>query len=125
MPYEPTIDAELERVLNIIGLAVFPCCLSLCLPVFIYALVMEKETKLVETMKINGMKMKWYWSVNFCFFFAIYLITATVYWFTGAYIFQLSFFSSTHPLILFTLFVAWGLCQISLSFLLSVFLNSS
>lgn len=125
MPYEPTIDTELERILNIIGLAVFPTCLCLGLPVFIYALVMEKETKLVETMKINGMKMKLYWSINFTFFFAIYLITATLYYLTGAYIFDLSFFYQTNLTLMIIVFVGWGLCQISLAFLLSVFLNSS
>ena len=57
MPFKSTLDTELERVINIVGLAVFPMCLCLSLPVFIYTLVLEKETKLVETMKINGMKM--------------------------------------------------------------------
>ena len=39
-----------------IGLGVFPSCLAIALPVFLYNLVLEKETKLLQTMKINGMK---------------------------------------------------------------------
>ena len=57
MPFKPSTDTELERIINLVGLAVYPCCLCLSLPVFIYTLVLEKETKLVETMKMNGMKM--------------------------------------------------------------------
>jgi hypothetical protein len=93
MPFKPGADVELERLINIIGLAVFPCCLCLSLPVFIYTLVLEKETKLVETMKINSMKMYNYWIVNFLFFFMMYATTASIYYFAGAYIFKLNFFS--------------------------------
>ena len=71
MPYEAQVDTELERLINLIGLAVYPCCLSLLLPVYIYNLVLEKETRLVETMKCNGLKMRTYWFVNYTFFFII------------------------------------------------------
>jgi hypothetical protein len=79
MPFTPQIDEELERLINLLGLAIFPCCLALSLPVFIYSLVLEKETKLVETMKINGMKMYNYWLVNFLFFLMVYIATASFY----------------------------------------------
>lgn len=83
MPFQPTLDVEIERIINLIGLAVFPSCLCLGLPVFIYNLVLEKETKLLETMKINGMRMSYYWLVNFCFNFLIYVFTVAVYWTTA------------------------------------------
>lgn len=110
MPFKATADTELERLVNIIGLAVFPCCLCLALPVFIYTLVLEKETKLVEIMKINGMRMYNYWFINFIFFFMIYLITAGVYWFFGSIVFNLNFFSKTDIYVTMIVFVGWGIC---------------
>lgn len=110
MPFRPTVDTELERIINLIGLAVFPSCLCLALPVFIYTLVLEKETKLVETMKINGMKMFNYWYVNFSFNFLIYFFTAGLYWFVGAIVFKLNFFTATSWKLMLTVYFGWGLC---------------
>ncbi len=90
------MDIELERIINLIGMCVFPICLCLSLPVFIYSLVLEKETKLVESMKINGMKMQNYWFVNFVFDFIMYIITSGLYWASGALVFQISFFAETN-----------------------------
>ena len=80
MPFQASLDVEVERIINIIGLAVFPACMAIALPVFLYNLVLEKETKLLETMKINGMKMKYYWLINFSFFLGIFLVTVVVFW---------------------------------------------
>jgi hypothetical protein len=62
---------------------------------FLCSLVIEKEMKIVENMKINGMKMSNYWLVNFLFFFMIYLLSAFLYWIAGRFVFDLSFFSKT------------------------------
>lgn len=125
MPFKPSPDIELERIINLVGLAVYPCCLCLSLPVFIYTLVLEKETKLVEIMKMNGMKMYNYWLTSFAFNFLIYSMTAGSYWFLGSGIFKLNFFYKTNDLLLFIVFFGWGLCQTSMAFFISVFLNSS
>lgn len=42
---------------------ILPFTLCLSMPVFIYNLVREKEMKLIEFMKINGLLMKNYWIV--------------------------------------------------------------
>lgn len=110
MPFSPTLDLELERIINLLGLAVYPLCLCLTLPVFIYTLVLEKETKLVETMKINGMKMRNYWLINFVFDFIIYAINAGLYWFCGVFVFKLTFFLNTSPFVILLVFLGWGLC---------------
>lgn len=101
---------EVERIINLIGLAVFPSCLCLGLPVFIYNLVLEKETKLLETMKINGMKMTYYWLVNFVFNLIIYFFTVVVYWIWAAYVFKMNFFVNTSWGLLALVFLGWGLC---------------
>jgi len=125
MPFTPSYDEEMQRALNVIGMIVFPMCMVLSLPVFIYTIVLEKETKLLETMKINGMRMVNYWLVNFVFNFFIYSLTAFVYYGSGRYLFAIKFFTSTHAGTLIGLLFVWGLSQISLSFLVTVFLNES
>ena len=109
MPVTAEVDKELERIVNLMGLLIFPCCLCLSLPIFIYSLVLEKEKKLVETMKINGMKMYNYWLVNFVFDFVIYLLTAGFYIMMGR-LFGLTFFAKTNGYILCLVCFGWGLC---------------
>jgi len=60
MPIKVHGNLELIRLLNIMGASLYPMALSLMLPVFMYAIVLEKEEKLLEFMKMNGMQMKNY-----------------------------------------------------------------
>lgn len=53
--------------------------MCMCLPVFLYYIVLEKETRLTEFMKINGLRMKNYWIVNFIFNFILYSVQAAVF----------------------------------------------
>ena len=46
------ISGVMQDQVSKIGL---PLCLTICLPVFMQAIVQEKETKLTEMMKINGL----------------------------------------------------------------------
>ena len=125
MPFQPSLDVEVERILNMIGLGVFPSCLAIALPVFLYNLVLEKETKLLQTMKINGMRMSYYWLVNFTFNLSIFLVTVAIYWLTAAFWFKMNFFVNTDWKLLSLIFFGWGLCQVSLAFFFSVFINNS
>jgi len=59
-------------MLNLLGASLYPLALSLLMPVFMYSLVLEKEEKLQELMKMNGMKMLTYWLVTFLFNFIVY-----------------------------------------------------
>jgi len=67
-----------------LGAGLFPISLCLLLPVFIYNIVLEKEQKLIEIMKMNGMKMINYWIINFLFNFIIYFLCVFVFCLTGA-----------------------------------------
>lgn len=72
-------------------------------------MVLEKEERLIEMMKMNGMRIINYWIVNYLFFFFMYFITATVFMLFGYFILGLSFFTETNfGLLFFTLF-GWGL----------------
>jgi hypothetical protein len=68
---------------------VFPLCMSMGLPVFLYQIVLEKETRLIENMKINGMKMSNYWKINYLFNLVFYMITALIFLFFGMTVFDL------------------------------------
>ena len=125
MPLSPSFDQEIMRVINLLGSALFPISLCLMLPVFIYNIVLEKEHKLIEIMKMNGLRMYNYWIIAFIFDMILYAITIIVFIIFGRFILQLTFFYETSYLVLFTFFLAWGLCQISLAFFFQIFLNQS
>lgn len=55
MPIQPSFDTEIMRLISMLGAGLFPISLCLLLPVFIYNIVLEKESKLIEIMKMNGM----------------------------------------------------------------------
>ena len=63
------------RMVSITGASLYPLSLSLLLPIFMYIIVLEKEEKLLEMMKMNGMKMKDYWLITYLFYLVISIIT--------------------------------------------------
>lgn len=121
-PFTPNFENQIQRGMSAIGVFIYPLCMCMGLPVFIYAIVMEKETKLLEIMKINGMRMSNYWTVNFLFNLFFYLITSFVFLIFGAKVFHLQMFVDTNLALLCFTLLGWGLSQISLAFLLSVFI---
>jgi hypothetical protein len=115
---------EINRIVNVIGLLVYPFGLCLLLPIWIYSIVIEKEKKLIENMKINGLKMYNYWFINFMFNLMTYAVTVSIYYSAG-YFLDLKFFVDTSPKIMLLVFLGWGLCQNAFAFFVSVFLNNS
>ncbi len=95
--------------MSLLGIFIYPVCLCMCMPVFIYQIVLEKETRLLESMKINGMKMKNYWIVNFFFNLGFYSITILLFLFFGISVLKLKFFESTNLMLMFIIFFGWGL----------------
>ena len=73
-PFKTNFDREINRVLLIASAVLLPICMCTGLPVFLYSIVLEKETKLTEFMKINGMRMKSYWLINFTFNLMLYCL---------------------------------------------------
>lgn len=125
MPFRPDVEESADKVINALGGIIYPLYLSLSLPVFLYTMVLEKEQRLIETMKINGLKMINYWKVNFVFNFLMYMLVMTLYLGFGKFMSGLTFFSETDIKILILTNIGWGLCQISLAFTLAAFLNDS
>jgi len=100
MPMKDQDKGWLLKIINITGASLYPLALSLLLPVFMYALVLEKEERILAMMKMNGMRMMTYWCVNFIFNFAIFCIMATCFLLFGYHFVRLSFFTVTNRWIL-------------------------
>jgi hypothetical protein len=83
--------------------------MALCMPIFLHHLVMEKERKLVDNMKTNGLNMWNYWLVNGIYNYASFAVTAFLYWFVGRYALELEFFADTNALLFLQMFGLWGL----------------
>lgn len=110
MPFKPAVRNEAEKILNALGIITYPVLLALGLPVFLQTIVLEKEQRLIQNMKINGLRMSNYWYVNYIFFFLLYLVVMGCYLGFGRYISRLTFFTDTDILLLFLTFFGWGLC---------------
>lgn len=100
----------------------FPFALTFLLPVFMNLIVYEKEAKLKELMKMSGMKMRYYWAVNYCYNYAMYVVVVICFS-IACWIVQIRLWTQTSFVVLFSLLFLWGHALVSLSFLLSSILD--
>jgi len=92
MPMTDTNENFLMKVINVTGASLYPLALGLLLPVFMYSIVLEKEERILEMMKMNGLQLNIYWTVNFIFDFVLYTITVLVFMISGYLLLDLPFF---------------------------------
>ena len=76
-------------------------------------------------MRMNGMSMTNYWSINFLYNLIISLATNLVFYLFGYFFLDISFFRQTSFWVLAVVYLGWILAQIGLSVFLQVFLSSS
>lgn len=76
-------------------------------------------------MRMNGMSMLNYWSINFLYNLIISLLTNIVFYTFGYIFLKSSFFHQTSFLVLALILLGWMLSQIGMSMLFQVFLSSS
>lgn len=100
MPYNQDDSGNIQRIINLAGATFYPLAISLLMPLFMYTIILEKEGKLIEIMKINGMKMRNYWLSLFTYDFILYFITIFVFYFSGSILMRLSFFTDTNFLLM-------------------------
>ena len=55
MPFKLGVRGEAEKMVNAIGNVVFPVLVGMCFPVFLYQLVTDKESKILQNMLANGL----------------------------------------------------------------------
>lgn len=110
-------------LLEIFGTFLFPIALTLQLPIYISIIVWEKEEKLREMMKCQGLKMWTYWLTNYLFDMILYAAVIFFFWISGIIV-GIRFFTQTNPLLLLFFFFGWGNSLISLGVFFSSFLSS-
>lgn len=87
MPFKFNIQENFHTFMDAFNQGVLPFCLVLGFPVFLMNIVFEKEHKLIEIMKINGLRMNNYWTMQFAFNLVYYWLSAFVFLFAGRFIF--------------------------------------
>eukprot|EP00761_Pharyngomonas_kirbyi_P012678 gb/GECH01012705.1/.p1 GENE.gb/GECH01012705.1/~~gb/GECH01012705.1/.p1 ORF type:complete len:859 (+),score=194.83 gb/GECH01012705.1/:1-2577(+) len=102
----------------------FPFILTLLLPVFMYTIVLEKQNRLREMMKLMGMRMYNYWVLTYAFSFLLYLLSCLIFVIMSA-IFQFRFITGTGSALPFLILIGWGFSIVSLSFFLSAFIKKT
>jgi len=122
MPESTTSQAIMAKIISIAGGSLYPIALSLLLPVFMHTIVLEKEERLREIMKMNGLKMKNYWIVNYLFSFGLYITTTLIFLFFGMFVLVTDFFTETNFFVLIITLFGWGFSQVSLSFFFQNFI---
>lgn len=125
MPFTPDIGKAIRKLGNFFGVAIYPVLVSLAMPVFLFNIVSEKEARLLQNMKISGLQMVNYWTVNYLFNTMFYLMQVTVFYIFGRYVVCLTFFVETDGVLLWLALLGWGLCQTSLAFVYSSFVDKA
>ncbi len=97
------------RIISVTGASLYPLALSLLLPIFMYVIVLEKEEKLLEMMKMNGMRMREYWLMTFLFCMMISFLTFLLFFLFGFFLLELDFFTDTNAGILALVLMGWSI----------------
>lgn len=93
MPQDESGISFIDTLISIIAILIFPVSLSLLFPVYLYTVVLEKEEKLIQMMKMNGMKISSYWFVYFIFNLILGLLTNTIFVVFGILLTGMRFFT--------------------------------
>jgi hypothetical protein len=104
MPAEIDTTENIQKIINLCGSMFYPMAISLLMPLFMYTIILEKESKLIEMMKINGMKMRYYWLSNFIFNICLYSITMFFFQSFGMFVMNLDLFAKTSTLLMVDLY---------------------
>lgn len=115
----------LDSLINTVAALIFPLALSLLFPVMLYGLVLEKEEKLVQMMKMNGMKISSYWLIYVVFNFMLAFVTNVVFFLIGALVLDTTFFTQTSPALLVVVALGWIFSQIGLAAFLQTLLDKA
>ena len=118
-------EGYLQRVMNLASGIFYPLAVSLLMPLFMHSIVLEKENKLIEIMKINGLKLRYYWLSNLLLNYLLYMITMVIFICTGRFVLKFSLFIDTNIVIIISILLAWGICQVGLAFFYVAFINKA
>lgn len=125
MPEDESGVSFIDTIINLVAILIFPVSLSLLFPVFLYTVVLEKEEKLIQMMKMNGMKISSYWLVYFIFNFVFSMLTNIIFVLFGTLLTGMRFFLQSDPLLIAVVLIGWSLAQIGMAVFFQTFLNKS
>jgi len=121
----PYYSQPLEFDLNdIVGPTLIPFALGFLIPLFMYTIVLEKENRVREMMKMMGMRMSTYWTINYFFDYTLYICVALLFCLLE-YAVRVRFFTQTNSLLLVVFFFSLGHMLVTFSFFLSSFFNKA
>ncbi|KAJ3221817.1 hypothetical protein HK099_003073 [Clydaea vesicula] len=107
-----------------IGAILFPFGVTFLLPIFVVALVKEKEDRVLVMMKMNGLNSLSYYISHYVTFLILFICSSIVFLISG-FIFKLDMFTNTGIDVLILIFFVWGLAQNALVFLFASVFNKS
>ena len=116
-------ETNVQKIVTIVTFGLYPFFLSLLVPFFVYNIVYEKEKKIIQLLKISGVKMRYYWISNFLLNYIIYLIMSILFILFEVFISNLKNFQRTSPLLIILFFLGWGFGQIGLSYFIQAFIS--
>ena len=122
MPY--TDFSDLLVAVEAFGLVLYPICVSLQLPVYLFLFVNEKETKLKAFASAMGLTKFVFWSTNYVFCLIMYTVVVTAF-VVGANVIGLRLWTHTPLLILVIMLGGWGLSLVSVAAFLQSFLSNT
>lgn len=125
MPQSGDGVSLIDTVISLVAVLIFPLSLSLLFPVFLYTVVLEKEEKLIQMMKMNGLKISSYWLVYFIFNLMLSFLTNSIFFLLGYLLTGMRFFYETSGLLIFIVLLGWSLAQIGMAVFFQTFLNKS
>ena len=76
-------------------------------------------------MRMNGLAITTYWTVNFLFCFIFSVITFVVFYAFGVLVMGNSFFVNTNGWLIWVILLGWAVCQIGMAMLFQVFISNS
>jgi hypothetical protein len=107
-------------IASFLSVLLYPFAISFVLPVYVNSIVVEKQERLREMMKMMGLKMVYYWITNYIWDMILYILIVAVLIITSL-AFTLRMFTQTNFILLLLMFFGWGNAMIALGFLLSTF----
>jgi len=123
LPTNLTQEPRIERFVHYVGGEALSICMALIMPMFVYSIVYDKEKKTLITMKMNGMKMYYFWLANFVFDYLIYWSFVLFFFLIGGIMFGIRVFLETSTGLQLTVYAVWGFSQISMAFFFSCFFS--
>ena len=84
-----------NTIFGAISASMFPIALGLFLPTFMFSIIYEKEKRIVDMMKIHGLRSEVYWITNICFNLLVYFSVIIIFLFMGRNFFEIPLFSET------------------------------